>query len=56
MQDPVLLSEALIILGKCYWYTESYNEAFKVLDQVKVSASSLHHHKLLIDYYAFYGE
>ena len=59
MQDPVLLSEALIISGKCYWYTERYKEVFKMLGQVKVStsrSSSFHHHKLLIDYYAFYGE
>lgn len=57
----MLLSEALIILGKCYWYTERYKEALEVLSKVNVSTSSrassgLHHHKLLIDYYAFYGE
>ena len=53
-----MLREALIVLGKCYWYTHQYKEADKVLNKVKITSLenlSLHHQKLLIDFYAFYG-
>lgn len=50
--------EALILLGKCYWYIHHYKEAYTVLNKVQIASLdnlSLHHQKLLVDYYAFYG-
>lgn len=50
--------EALIILGKCHWYRNNYREAHTVLNRIKITSLdnlSLHHQKLLVDYYAFYG-
>ena len=53
-----MLREALIVLGKCYWYTHQYEEAHRVLNKVEIMSLenlSLQHHKLLVDFYAFYG-
>ena len=53
-----MLREALIVLGKCYWYTHHYKEAYTVLNKVTINSLdnlSFHHQKLLVDFYAFYG-
>jgi len=53
------MREALIVSGKCYWHTQCYKEAHKVLSQVKKITSlenlTFHHQKLLVDFYAFFG-
>lgn len=53
-----MIREALIVLGKCYWYMHNYKEACTVLNRVTITSLdnlSFHHLKLLVDYYAFYG-